>query len=175
MNSWTNSWAVAGLLGLITLLISLDLLLDLRGQRSVQSSSAGAAPGWTVSCGTGLCAAVDAGGNTYWGVYREGAPPAGGFHWYRAGNLGDAEPFGIAQCRETVRSYASQRADLRDRLAKFPDPERAGTSGGDAVDAAQQRMLARIERMDLQKRLDKLEAEQAGAAAECRKLIEGGR
>jgi hypothetical protein len=170
MNSWTNSWLVAGLLGLITVLISIDLLLDVRGWRAGQAGSGGGGSGWSVSCGTGLCAAVDGEGNAYWGVYKDAPAPTGGFRWYRAGNLGGAEPFGIAQCRETVRSYEAQRADLRNRLAKFPDPERA--AGGESVDAAQQRMLARIERMEVQKRLDNLEAQQAGAVADCRKVIE---
>jgi hypothetical protein len=172
MNSWTNSWAVAGLLGLIMVLISIDLLLDLRMQRPGAPGAGVAASGWTVSCGAGLCAAVDADGNSYWGVHREGPPPTGGFHWYRAGKIDDAEPYGIAQCREIIRSFEALQGDLRQRLAKFPDPSESGAGGGETVDAAQQRMLARIERMDLQKRLEKLATEQGGAVAECRRVIE---
>jgi len=171
MNSTANSWVVAILLGLILVLISFGLLLDLRAQRGAGLSTAQGA-GWAISCSGSFCAAIDAEGNSFWGVRQDGPPPAGGFRWYRSGRLGEAERFGISQCREMIRAFESQQAELRGRLSKLPDPDKPAGAGGDAVEAAQQRMLARIERMDVQKRLDKLEADQSGPVAECRKMIE---
>jgi hypothetical protein len=167
-----NSWPTSILLGLLVVLVSADLLLDVRQKPALAPSDSGPGPGWSLACGNRLCAAVDAGGNSYWGLFEEGPAPTGGFRWYRGGNLASAEAFGIADCRETIRSYESQMADLRRRLDAFPEPDRAGAPAGDPVESAQQRMLARIERMELQKKLDNLEAERGGAVAECRTMLE---
>lgn len=160
-----KSWLTPGLLGVVAALLALNWISP------ADSAVTGGGSTWSVACGGGMCVALDGAGNSYWGLREEGA--AGyGFHWYVAGNMREAEPFGLAACRQRIERFQQDRAVLAERLAKLPDPNNSAQSGGDAMEGAQQRMLARIERMDAQKTLDKLVAEQGPPAEECRKLIE---
>lgn len=165
-----NAWTSTGLLALIALLILVHLFQD-----NARESPAGGAPAWSVACEGGLCVALDGAGNAFWGRVAQGSPPEGGFHWYTAGNLREAQPFGVALCRQRIERYEREHEALQAKLAEQANPNSAQRPGADAMENAQQRMLARIERLEARKKLEKLESEEGAPVSECRKLIGAGR
>lgn len=165
-----NSWTTNGLLALIAILVVVNLIYQ--AGRSTASFSPG---GWSIACDNGLCVALDGAGNAYWGHAETGDPPGGGFRWYPAGNVRESQPFGVAACRERIARYERDRAALQAKLKSLPDPNEKPKQGEDAMEGAQQRMLARIARLDAQKKLDTLESQQASAVEACRKMVKANR
>lgn len=164
-----QTWWTPALLGVLAALLALNFLFPSGGVSVGRTPEPSA---WSVGCGGGMCVALDGDGNSYWGLREDGAAGSA-FRWYVAGNVRDAQPYGVAACRERIQRFDRDRAALEERLAKLNAPAKPAADSADAMDAARQNMLSKLERLDTQKALDKLMAEQGPAAAECRALLEG--
>ena len=163
-----KAWVTPALLGVVAVLLAINWLSRFGSAGS--GDAPGSGPGWSVACGGGLCVALDGAGNSYWGL-REDSAADGAFRWYLAGNVRKAQPFGVTACRERIERFERDRETLEARLAKLANAPAASSGGEDAMETARKNMLAKLERLDTQKSLDKLTAEQGPAADECRKLI----